>query len=128
MATNAANFSRRVSLHGKQIPEEGIVEIHRALHIEAGRRLIFRSPVDTGRFRNNWQTGVSEAPTGEQNAPNPLARGEAKVARLQPFVLTTWVNNVPYAGRLENGWSSQAPNGLLRITAAEIQAAVSGAV
>lgn len=124
MASNADNFSRRVELHGKQIPREGIVEVHRALHIEAGRRLILRSPVDTGRFRNNWQTGIGSAPSGEANLADPLSRGAAKVARLEPFVLTTWVNNVPYAGRLENGWSKQAPAGMLRITAAEISRAL----
>ena len=142
MATNADNFSRRVRFHGKQIPEEGIVEIHRWAHIEAGRRLILRSPVGNpslwknpppkgyagGTFRDNWQTGIGSAPLGERVSADPVAEGAAKVANLSPFVLTIWINNLPYAQRLEDGWSTQAPRGLVRITSAEIAAAIGGSV
>jgi hypothetical protein len=34
------------------------------------------------------------------------------------FYLT---NNVPYAQRIEDGWSRQAPNGLVALTAVEFQ-------
>jgi hypothetical protein len=37
------------------------------------------------------------------------------------------VNNLPYGPRLERGWSKQAPSGMVGITVAEFQKAVSKA-
>ncbi|NBT33816.1 MAG: hypothetical protein EBT13_18445 [Rhodobacteraceae bacterium] len=35
-------------------------------------------------------------------------------------------NNLPYANRLENGWSGQAPQGMVALTVAEVSAAFDG--
>ena len=35
-------------------------------------------------------------------------------------------NNLPYANRLENGWSNQAPAGMVALTIAEVEAQMDG--
>jgi len=68
----------------------------RAATLEADRRLKLASPVDTGRFRSNWQIEQQEF-SGSVS------------------------NNLPYAERLANGWSRQAPAGWIDATAKDVQ-------
>jgi len=84
------------------------------------------SPVDTGRFRNAWVTSVSSPdnsqpeqigggagapPSGEQ-----MAQALGAMTALPAFGVSFVQNNLPYAQRLEDGWSSQAPAGMVRAT------------
>ena len=75
-----------------------------------------------GHFRANWQLGVGLAPSGEVNAVDPS--GAATQGRIVASVpadaagrVYYIVNNAPYAHRLEDGWSRQAPNGMVRLAA-----------
>lgn len=87
-------------------------------------KIIERSPVDTGRFRANWQlsigypavTEVSGTDKSGAKAKRNAAQtiNSTKVGRI--FYLT---NNLPYAEMLEFGWSKQAPFGMVRRTLAE---------
>lgn len=88
--------------------------------------IIKASPVDTGRFRGNWQTtGVTPAtgliagvdPTGNK-AVNSAATFITNAPGWGTFTLT---NNLPYAERLEYGWSKQAPTGMVRINVVRFQ-------
>lgn len=94
----------------------------RTVVLEVWRRLIIRSPVDTGRFRANWSYGYGAPPKG---AIPVAGTSESPAAAAPPPKLTNGigvhylVNNVPYARRLEYGWSKQAPAGMVRITALE---------
>lgn len=97
----------------------------RGVALEVWGRLIYRSPVDTGRFRGNWQLTVNSPPAGtiavsgtsESPAPPPptpdLIPGQGISG---PIYLG---NNLPYAQRLEFGYSNQAPSGLVGITVLE---------
>ncbi|MCB5315834.1 hypothetical protein [Yersinia intermedia] len=76
-----------------------------------------------GRFRGNWQVGLDAQPDGEtgridKSGNMTIAAGNYM---LEQFKVGTkaiyFANNVPYAYRLEFGHSSQAPNGMIRITA-----------
>lgn len=69
---------------------------------EADSRIMQRTPVDTGRLRGNWQltegapaTGVLELGTSGNNIPQPGAR------------VLYLVNNLPYARRIEYGFTGQ---------------------
>ena len=74
-----------------------------------------------GHFRANWQLGVNARPlseiagidlTGERTQGRILAAIPNEAAGK-----TFWLaNNAPYAQRLENGWSRQAPQGLVGLT------------
>lgn len=94
----------------------------------AAERIIRRTPEDTGLARGNWVLSVN-AP---ELAAKPVAPGGiASVARAkrtlavyrasgQPLSIVYIVNGLPYIGRLENGWSQQAPNGMVALTVAEL--------
>ncbi|WP_145590724.1 hypothetical protein [Yersinia aleksiciae] len=79
-----------------------------------------------GRFRGNWQVGLDVQPDGEtgrdnNNDPNGNMTMAVGNYMIEQFKVGTkaiyFTNNVPYAYRLEFGHSSQAPNGMIRITA-----------
>lgn len=78
-----------------------------------------------GRFRANWQLGVNINPDGELYTPivgpfpdkNPIDVPDQAATNI--FYL---VNNLPYANRLEDGWSTkQAPFGMVSITVLEFK-------
>jgi hypothetical protein len=76
-----------------------------------------------GRFRGNWQVGLDVQPDGETGRIDKSGNMTLAVGNymLEQFKVGTkaiyFTNNAPYAYRLEFGHSSQAPNGMIRITA-----------
>jgi len=85
--------------------------------------IVYNTPVDTGRARANWFTSIGSASTdsvpytGGKDAAGgaSINRSMADVAKAtgQVFYLS---NNLPYIYRLEfEGWSKQAPRGMVRI-------------
>lgn len=97
--------------------------VMRSVTLKLFSAIIKASPVDSGRFRGNWQTtGVTPAtgliagvdPTGN-TAVNSAATFITNAPGWDTFTLT---NNLPYAERLEYGWSKQAPIGFVRINIA----------
>lgn len=92
----------------------------RGAALELGGQMVDRSPVDTGRFKNNWVTATG-APDASHSADPDVsgARSRAmlneKIAAWKPGQ-TIWIlNSLPYAKRLEYGWSQQAPGGMVRL-------------
>lgn len=94
--------------------------------------VILKSPVDTGRFRANWQfsaagvqriTSMEVDPGGQMT----LQRLVAEIQATGAGGVTYLSNSLPYAVRLENGWSKQAPQGMVRLTVQEFQHYVSQA-
>lgn len=99
--------------------------------------IVLKTPVDSGRARANWFTSIGNpsseitnftADTGRGiSAPNQsagsitaISRGGADIAKATGNVL--WItNNLPYIYRLEfEGWSKQAPAGMVRVTINDI--------
>ena len=81
-----------------------------------------------GRFRGNWQIGFDTPPQGaidriDKSGQETLAANGAILAGYRANEVNTiyFVNNVPYAVRLEFGYSKQAPRGMVRVTAQEFQ-------
>lgn len=82
------------------------------------RNVVLRSPVDTGRFRANWNVSYA-SPNYSTTAATNQARGvtEAGKALTLPVGGVTYLSNgLPYARRLEFGWSNQAPQGMVRLS------------
>ena len=76
-----------------------------------------------GRFRANWQVGINHQPQGETGEIDESMEGIQTLAKnlasLQYYQLgdTIYiVNPSPYAEPLENGWSYQAPIGMVGVT------------
>jgi hypothetical protein len=94
--------------------------------------ITMNTPVDTGRARANWFASINtpNSVTVEYNG-NPVAAaqnaiGDAGVAISQATGNTLWIsNNLPYIYRLEfEGWSKQAPNGMVRLAIDRAQRAM----
>lgn len=86
-----------------------------------------------GRFRGNWQLGVDQRITAERASVDPDgAQTQAAIQAAIPDDASGRVynlsNNVPYAMRLEMGWSRQAPAGVVGVTAVMFQDIVRDAV
>lgn len=77
------------------------------------REVVRKSPVDTGRFRANWQLGVNSRPAGEVNSisNNAVERGLAAMPAQAAGNIYYVVNNLDYAQALEDGHSRQSPPG-----------------
>lgn len=112
-------------------------------------RLVNRSPVGDakywthpapkgyagGRFRGNWQMSVGTPVAGaldvvDQDGKATLSAHASVVAAAKAGEVFYLMNNLPYAKRIEEGWSRQAPVGLVAITVVEwrniVDAAVNG--
>jgi hypothetical protein len=86
-----------------------------------------------GRFRGNWQLGVGSIPSGETERidPDGAATVGAIVAEMPKDAagkVYYLANNVPYAQRLEDGYSTQAPAGIVGLTVVEFETIVREAV
>ena len=97
--------------------------------LELFKRVIEKSPVDTGRFRANWNVSLNSPDTTTSESTDDSARGNPSVERMTKEVLSYsfkdqsvyLCNSLPYAVRLEDGWShTQAPNGMVRLSVIEI--------
>jgi hypothetical protein len=123
----------------------------RKIVLDVGTSLVLKSPVGDmklwadywkekvgagyvgGRFRGNWQFGVGQIDTTTDLTIDPtgsisigrIANGVLSAPAANVFYIT---NSLPYADRLENGWSSQAPAGMVGLTVAEFQGIVKSAL
>ena len=95
--------------------------IVRSTAIKLFSAIIESSPVDEGTFRANWfVSGIK--PSGKTTSSTSAAgavisRTNSDVEALTDWTAITFTNNLPYAKRLEYGYSGQAPNGMVRVNA-----------
>ena len=102
-------------------------QLIRAFCLELFGDVVRRSPVLSGRFRGNWQPAIGSAPSGVIDVEDKS--GDATKAKIGQSVAVAkagdkvfLANNLPYAQRLEDGWSStQAPGGMVRLAVQRAQ-------
>lgn len=106
----------------KKNPEK----VMRQVSIKLFSAIIKASPVDTGRFRMNWMASGGTHTSGTTDATDKS--GNTATGNATSFVLKapdwrefTLTNNLPYAQRLEYGWSQQAPQGFVRVNVSRFQ-------
>lgn len=101
--------------NGTKIVNDRIDRLGRAVSFECARRLMLATPVDTGRARGNWNLSVGrEDPTDkpERRMPEALSEAQGRVGSVAMGTKGDRVyltNGVPYIGRLNDGYSRQAP-------------------
>lgn len=100
--------------------------------------IIKASPVDTGRFRMNWQAAGATPRGGlvageDKTGASAIASAETYITNTQAWEEFTLANNLPYANVIEfggypgsgpntvGGFSKQAPQGVVRINVVRFQ-------
>ena len=84
--------------------------------------VVMASPVDTGAFRGNHRVSVGGADNGynesshDKGGNQSIAKGQAEILKAKIGSTVYIQNNLPYALRLENGYSQQAPTGIYALT------------
>lgn len=85
-----------------------------------------------GLFRGNWQLGMDAPPIMQIGRIDPsgaatTAENVASIPAKAFGHVYYLMNNVPYANRIENGWSRQAPAGVVGLTVLRWEEIVAGA-
>lgn len=119
-----ARFSKQVEAFVKAA-EGRANEVVRKAALGILANVVTASPVDTGRFRGNWQVGIGDRPAGtldseDKEGSGTVSREGAKLEGVAVGETIYITNNLPYARRLEFGWSAQAPKGMVRTTLANV--------
>ena len=112
----------------------------RKVMLEIIRKIIFKTPVDEGRLRANWQLAIGNVPEGtlELDDKNGTATVAKAVANSLGYRLGDTIylaNNLPYVRTVEEGgykdgpktvggFSLQAPAGMVGLTLQEFQGIV----
>jgi len=113
-------FRQRIAERIRQAEEKAkAVAEHVALDVL--RQVVLRSPVDTGQFRHNWRFAIGgpDTSTTKMTDRDGTATVNEALTVLRQFKLGDVIhisNSLPYAYRLEYGWSKQAPQGMVRLT------------
>ncbi|WCO82129.1 hypothetical protein vBPpSSYP_147 [Pseudomonas phage vB_PpS_SYP] len=126
--------------------EKRIDETLQTITIKVGESVIMLSPVDTGRFRGNWQltidgTSANSLVRYDQDGSSTLAMLAAKANSFTAGQVAYIQNHVLYGHDLEwgtyngptqkvtaEGFSTQAPAGMVRVTEADFIRIVNDAV
>lgn len=113
----------------KKVKAETPKKIDKALQdtaVEAISKMIDRTPVDTGAAKYHWFIRALpnerfDKARVDPSGQLPKARAKRDVKNLFRIGLKCWlVNSAPYMKYLEGGSSSQAPQGVVAITVAEM--------
>ena len=107
MATNdrfRASFEKRIN------KAQGKFElVFKKLLVTLDKKLVEISPVDTGRFKANWVLGNGAINTATTESTTP-ANNEGAIMSIKLNGQTVYLSNsLPYAQRLDQGYSDQAP-------------------
>jgi len=76
--------------------------------------LVLQTPKDTTQAASSWNVSLVAADNSKVNHGSPAAAvndGQSKINSAQPYKRILIQNMQPYIGRLNNGWSLQAPAG-----------------
>lgn len=112
------------------LPEYQTVFVKK-ISMELLKKLINKSPVDTGRFRGAWVVGRNTPDRSEPDSPDPTGiateiKGISDIGAIREGDIVYISNNLDYALMLEYGWSKQAPSGMAAVSLNEIEAWLQG--
>ena len=103
------NFRRFIKINADR-PKH----VMRIFGIEFYRQITIATPVDTGRARWGWNCSVGSPdltvpPPGKYTIDSERAKGSFTAEVIAGADSIYICNALPYANRLNNGWSAQAP-------------------
>lgn len=124
--TVAANVDLRSPVGNRELWADNIARASRGLPPQPAGYI-------GGHFRANTQYQFGTPPTGEIEGVDPT--GEEAMSRIKAGLMSSPIagmhyiaNNVPYARALENGHSTQAPQGIYGLAAIDTATAMRGMV
>jgi len=128
----SGTFSAQLGQFAEQTKEKMDI-VFQDIVIEIGESVIRLSPVDTGRFKGNWQMTIDQPSNKslinyDKDGAQTIAQLVNDANRLEAGQKAFIVNNLRYAIPLEFGHSQQAPSGMVRVTLARFQQIVAEAV
>lgn len=124
------SFSAQVA----QFAEQAMAKADKAVRVIALQTLIrvqSKTPVDSGALRRSWTVALNGFPSsynGDQTIINQIKFGDVIViATNKPYAPMLEYGLYPNppkkpTGKTKNGYSVQAPKGMVRITVQEVQA------
>ena len=109
---------RHLRRNADAVVAKNMGRLGKAAGFELGRRIMRRTPVDTGRARANWNAsiGAPDTTTTENTSfMSALSNLQSVSAGFDLFKgQEFWISNgLPYIQPLENGHSAQAPKGFM---------------
>jgi hypothetical protein len=116
------NFGRQLDKYLKNVQKTGTKEI-RGVGLKSLSLVMTKSPVDFGTFRGNWKVGINSIDSKiNYGRLEGTARreGESRIGSIKSGERINISNALPYAMRLEYGYSNQAPSGMVRTTLNEL--------
>lgn len=119
MAQSPKSFAKRLRRFANDIPRLQN-EIKKEIIREVATEVVGRTPVLTGQARSNYfftigrpdNTSLMAGPFGGGrfgSGDMSLGRAFAAISRVKPGEPVYMTNNLPYIGRLNDGYSAQAP-------------------
>lgn len=127
-------FGRRMNVRGDNVVTN-TRQLVKKVGVQVDAALVLATPVDTGRARLNWQVEIDaepqdtlpEPPDPASGARTSLENAKQTIATFQLGSTIHIVNNLDYIGRLNEGWSAQAPANFVEEAISVGIAAVKGA-
>lgn len=113
--------------------ETRIDDVLQTIVMKIGESVVTLSPVDTGRFKGNWQLTIDERASSsllryDQDGHTTLSAMASKVNSFTAGQVAYIQNMVLYGYDLEYGYSKQAPDGMVRITEMQFMRIVEDAI
>jgi len=101
--------------------KEHLNEIASAVVLRGANQMVLQSPVDKGFLKNNWNSSIGDISYKIDAPENPNGTNSLSGIAKTFSVFGTgkvgyFTNSMPYAMRIEyDGWSQQAPSGVVRV-------------
>ena len=126
MSMTPGQFTLSIDAMVKDLVEDEVILVVKKLSMDALRGVVMKSPVDTGRFRGNWNGGIgsqdlSVSDSTDKGVGATLSSGTSEIDGVEDLTVVWITNNLPYALALEHGHSKQAPAGMVALTFAELE-------
>lgn len=125
-AQNARDFDLQLK-KSLDLAEEEIQDVIQVIAMTALRGVVLKTPVATGRARGNWivtktQPSNQTFKKVDKSGGPTIEKGTAQIQSYDHDKHNQIIiqNNLPYANRLENGWSKRAPQGMVAVTMNEV--------
>lgn len=116
---NLGKFADKVNLD--------LAQFRRRITLGLKEKVERKSPVDTGRLRSSWAVSdsIPSAYLPGEGVSNGLGPVEATFTK--PFDSSFITSNLAYVTKIEFGYSGQSPQGMVRVSLAEMVTELEGA-